>query len=366
MNKKALVLLSALCLGATVGCNNNNSSTSTNNNTSSQQPAAKKYSVGLGYNGSFEYTADDATTEKNEELGQLDLTTAFAAFDEDGKIFDVRLDVVQVKFVANEEKTGLTLTNTNLDSDNSVTTKLELGSAYGMVAWGGAVAEVNAQIESFADWTKGKTVAEVRNAIPAGAGHGTAVHEELTGSVTISVDAFISALEVAYENKTDATYELSSTATAGVAMQSGLAYNYGNPTTEVSVDVAGVMVNNGTVEAAQIDAIVFPVAIADDRTLTANAEEKYIGDNGELLSKKVLGDAYAMAERNEGMPGCTKEWYEQAAVIETAAQGKTKDQISALVANEGDLAGATITLTSYLKALAKATDYAGRTVINAN
>ena len=63
---------------------------------------------------------------------------------------------------------------------------------------------------------------------------------------------------------------------------------------------------------------------------------------------------------------CTKEWYEQAAIVEKAAEGKTKAEISAFVANEGELAGASITLTNYIKALAKATDYAGRAVINAN
>ena len=60
------------------------------------------------------------------------------------------------------------------------------------------------------------------------------------------------------------------------------------------------------------------------------------------------------------------EWYEQAAIVEQAAIGKTKTEILNFVAGEGELAATSITLTNYIKALAKATDYAGRAVISAN
>ena len=346
MNKKALGLLVALSLGAVTGC------------------GAEKYSVGLGYSFSYSYTADKAeTTDKNEEQGQVDLTVACAAFDSKGKVYDVRFDVVQVKFTANEDRTGLVLTNKNVDADNSVTTKLELGSAYGMVAYGKAVAEVNAQIESFADWCAGKTVEEVIAGTP-GAGHGVAINEELTGKVTITVDAFEAALKDAFDRKTEATYELKGT--AGVAMQSGLAYNYGKPAKDVGIDVAGVFANEGKVEAALIDAIVVPMTWEGEIAVKA---DNYYNKDGVLRSKKVLGDEYGMKGTGTNSAtgeACTKEWYEQAAIVEKAAEGKTKTEISAFVANEGELAGATITLTNYIKALAKATDYAGRAVINAN
>lgn len=344
MNKKALSLLAVVALGSLAGCGNKNNSTPAES--SSTAPVAK-YSVGLGYSDSF-----DAAK------GQLDLTTAFAAFDAEGKVYDVRFDVVQVKVAANEAKDGLTLTNTNIDEAGSVTTKLELGSAYGMVAWGGACAEVNAQIESFADWCVGKTVEEVIAGTP-GAGHGEAINEELTGKVTITVDAFEAALKFAYEHKTEATYELEGT--AGVAMISGLAYNYGKPTKEISVDVAGAFVKDNKVEAALIDAIVYPVAIDAEGALSTDTTSKYIKD-GKVVSKKTLGDDYAMRPASP----IGAEWDEQAAVIEAAAAGKTGAEVKALVAGEGELAGATMTVTSYLNAIAKAADYATRTVINAN
>ena len=55
---------------------------------------------------------------------------------------------------------------------------------------------------------------------------------------------------------------------------------------------------------------------------------------------------------------CTLEWYEQAAIIEAGALNKTSAEIATLKANTGELAGATITLNSYVAALAKAAKYA--------
>lgn len=52
--------------------------------------------------------------------------------------------------------------------------------------------------------------------------------------------------------------------------------------------------------------------------------------------------------------------------MEKACVGKTAAEISAFVANEGDLAGVTINVYDAIKALSKACDYAGRTVINPN
>ena len=58
-----------------------------------------------------------------------------------------------------------------------------------------------------------------------------------------------------------------------------------------------------------------------------------------------------------------KEWWEQAAIIEAAAIGKTSTEIAALVKNEGDLVGATMTVDSYTAMLAKSATYAEKDVI---
>ena len=68
-------------------------------------------------------------------------------------------------------------------------TKNELGENYGMVAWGGAIAEWNEQAASFAQYITGKTAEEVA---------GIAINEstkpadgtDLASSVTISIGGF--------------------------------------------------------------------------------------------------------------------------------------------------------------------------------
>ena len=169
-------------------------------------------------------------------------------------------------------------------------------------------------------------------------------------------------MKVAYANRSEKAYKVSKEAKAGIAMVSNLAYNYGKPQTDISVDIAGVMVDDGKVVASQIDAIVYPLTVSLTDGITPNMSQKYF-QNGVLTSKNTLGDKYAMAERNNGQAGCTLEWYEQADVIENAANGKTASEIAKLVAKEGDLATATITLNSYVKALSKAATYAEKTDI---
>lgn len=326
MKKTKLLLLAALLVsGSLVSCGGK----------------AEKMTVGVGYSGSF-----------NATKGQLDLTAAFVAFNSKGVIVDSRLDVVQVKVAANEAKDGLTLTNKNVVA-NSVTSKLELGPAYGMLDSSAIHKEVDEQIEAFADWTVGKTVEEVKSKVIPGSGHGTPVAEDLTTSVTISVDAFVSAVECAYANKSTVEYDVVKDAKAGIGMISGLAYNYGKPTKELDVVVGGAMVKDGKVVAATFDQVVFPVAIAEDGTLSGDTTAKYFKD-GVLKSKKVLGDAYAMKPASK----IEKEWFEQAAVIDAACAGKTATEITALEKGEGELTGATMTVSSYLSAIAKAVKYA--------
>ena len=304
-----------------------------------------KVYTGIGYSGEFGLSYGNY---------QLDLSTAFAAFDSKGKIVDARIDVVQVKVKANAENTGVELVSAQVDG--SVRSKLELGKDYNMLSSSEIGKEVDAQIEAFADWTVGKTVEEVKSLIDPTKGHGVAHHADLEGICTITCTAFVEALEVAYANRSAEAVSVSKTAKAGIAMVSGLAYNYGAPQTDISVDVAGVLVDGGKVVAAEIDAVVYPLSISAEG-VAADTTQKYF-QNGKLTSKNTLGDKYAMAERNNGQDGCTLEWYEQAAVIEAAANGKTATEIATLKKAEGELATATITLASYVTALSKAAKYA--------
>ena len=310
--------------------------------------------VGVGYSASFE---NKAATKWAPACSQVDLTAAFAAFDGSGKVIDARFDVVQLKFTANADNTGLALINTNVDASYSVTSKLELGDAYAMKGSSAIGKEVDEQIEAFADWTVGKTVKQIKKLVKEEHGYGVAPHEDLKTSCTIVVHAFVDALECAFQNKSKAKYDIveETEYKAGIGLQSGLAYvSGGGATKELDVVIGGTLVANNTVVAGTFDEVVFPVAISSTGELSPDTSVKY-NKNGVLKSKKVLKEAYEMAPASPLEKG---EWYQQAEALDAAIAGKTADQIRALVAGQGELTGCTMTISSYVNALAKSVTYA--------
>ena len=299
-------------------------------------------SVGLGYSYSY------AFNEIVSEYYQLDLTAAFVAFDEEGRIIDTRIDVVQIKAEKNENGDIQIKDGTKFNDDGSIKTKLELGKDYGMVVVS-TIAEVDAQIEAFADWTVGQTVEELKANVAEEHGHGLAPNPDLESSVTITCHDFVESIEMAWENRTEATYQ--QIGHAGIAMLAGLNEGYG--TYEMAVDIGGVMASDGIVYASQIDAIVLQLSEDENGKITAKEGQKYLDEDGNLLSKKILNEKYYMRPASPIMA----EWYEQAKAIEDASICKSIDEILALQAGEGDLAGATIKLDNYLYVIAKAAKY---------
>lgn len=131
-----------------------------------------------------------AATAEAAGNAQLD-TTVTALTVRDGVITSCYIDAVQAK--VGFDTTG-TVTS---DITAPVATKNELGEAYGMVAWGGAIAEWDAQAASFASYITGKTAAEVA---------GIAITEttapaeaDLASSVTISIGGFLALIAKAMQ-----------------------------------------------------------------------------------------------------------------------------------------------------------------------
>ena len=118
-----------------------------------------------------------------ENAGLAQLYTSVAAVTMNGDVItSCLLDAVQAKV---EFDTTGTITT---DLTAAIQTKNELGENYGMVAWGGAIAEWNVQAASFAAYITGKTPADVA---------GIAVNEktapteaDLVSSVTIKIGTF--------------------------------------------------------------------------------------------------------------------------------------------------------------------------------
>lgn len=332
MNKKTLGLLAAVCLGTATGC------------------GAKGTYVGLGYTASFSDT-------------QATVNVAVAAFDNAGKIVNARLDVVQIPLTVTGEGEAA-VAGINTAKNPELLSKVELGLDYNMKGASFIKKEVYEQIESFADFVVGKTIDEVVAATvnPGHSKDGTPVAEGLEGQVTISVDDFEAALKDAYENKVAAKV---SGANAGVGI---FVEMYG--ANELTTYIAGALTNKkGEVEAAQLDNVVFPLAVDAEGKATL-AESKYVV-NGEIISKKKLGTGYGMAGKVDGdRDGVKLEWNEQAAAIEGFVVGKDAAAISAMTYTDGknaDLTAvdATIKVESIMKAVAEAVSYSTKEVITA-
>lgn len=332
MNKKTLGLLAAVCLGTATGC------------------GAKGTYVGLGYTASFSAT-------------QATVNVAVAAFDNAGKIVNARLDVVQIPLTVTGEGEAA-VAGINTAKNPELLSKVELGLDYNMKGVSFIKKEVYEQIESFADFVVGKTIDDVVAATvnPGHSTDGTPVAEGLEGQVTISVDDFEAALKDAYENKVAAKV---SGANAGVGI---FVEMYG--ANELTTYIAGALTNKkGEVEAAQLDNVVFPLAVDAEGKATL-AESKYVV-NGEIISKKKLGTGYGMAGIVDADgDGVKLEWNEQAAAIEGFVVGKDAAAISAMTYTDGknaDLTAvdATIKVESIMKAVAEAVSYSTKEVITA-
>ena len=115
-----------------------------------QAPA--KFKVGMGHNISAKMT--DATAEKAGSA-QVDTTMLVAAFDAEGKVTSVSIDVAQQKLAVNAD--GTTADAAAAD----IRTKVEKEGDYGMAGVSGIGKEYFEQINALEDWMVGKTVEEI-------------------------------------------------------------------------------------------------------------------------------------------------------------------------------------------------------------
>ncbi len=132
--------------------------------------------------------AGSTSAAEGDGSAQLEVTVTALTM-KDGTITSCVLDSVQAK-VGFDAKGTLTT-----DLSAPVKTKNELGADYGMVAWGGAIAEWNAQAASFAAYVVGKTPAEVADIAVNEATKPT--EADLASSVTIAIGGFQDLIEKA-------------------------------------------------------------------------------------------------------------------------------------------------------------------------
>jgi hypothetical protein len=148
-------------------------------------------SLGLGAVVSIASSKD--ATDTTTALAQIDTNMAATAFDKDGKVLGVILDVVQAK-VPYDAEGKITADKTKMPE-----TKKELKEGYNMKGSSAIGKEWYEQAASFEEWMKGKKISEITGLkltdkaepdIP-----------ELTSSVTITVDTLIAAVKKSSDNK---------------------------------------------------------------------------------------------------------------------------------------------------------------------
>lgn len=276
----------------------------------SSTPAAKYAKVGLGVVSSF-----------NEETNQVNTTMAAVALDKDGKIAYIDLDVAQS--TPTDEKKALT------------ETKKERGEAYGMKGASPIGAEWDEQAAALEEYCIGKTPEEVAGMELTDYHGGKAPAEgtDLAAKCTITIDAFLAAIDKAVANAKEVEAD--------------------------KVGVGEVMANNA--DKAQVNTTIAVVATdANGKVVYTKLDVAQIY-KGVTDTKGELKDAYGM----KGASPIGAEWNEQAAALEEYTLGKTLEEVAAVEVEDyhggkapatgTDLASkCTITIDAFLEAIAEA------------
>ena len=292
-----------------------------------------------------EINGSTAATAEAEGLAQL-YTTASAVTMKGQTITSCAIDAVQAK--VNFDTTGTVTT----DLTAPVLTKNELGENYGMVAYGGAIAEWDAQAAAFASYITGKTAADVA---------GIAVNEktaptdaDLTASVTIKIGGFqqlIAKAAGAAEASAEGALKTGLAVVAGIGdSKSATAEEAGEGKYDVTM-VAVLVDDNGVIQDCVIDGIATSVQFDASGALVTDV-------NVAPQTKNELGENYGMV----AWGGAIAEWDEQAAALASFAVGKTVEELKSGAIDEtgkapagSDLATqATIYLGGYVAGIEKA------------
>ena len=341
----AMVLALAGCAGTTVVVNNYNyygtdateSTTATTPvETEATEPVVAAGAVRTGLAIVTGLGTEDATAEA-EGTAEFDITLAAILVDENDVILDCAIDSIGHKFTF--DTTG-TITS---DIAAEVLTKNEKGDDYGMVAWGGAIAEWYAQVDAFEAYCIGKTISEIENGALTESGY--AADADLATSATINLFSYVNALINAYTNAQVLGAEagdklvLSCTTSQADTAQ-------GNA--QLNVDAVALTTNgDGVITSCQLDSLQGKATIDENGAVTEH----------QVNTKNTLGFDYGMV----AWAGATYEWFEQAANFASYITGKTAEEVAGIAIDEAtkpadaDLAtSVTISIYGFKALIAKA------------
>ena len=286
-----------------------------------------------------------ATAEAEGEAA-YDVTLVAVLVDDEGIIRDCVIDGVKgsVKF----DTTG-TITS---DLTAAPATKNELGEAYGMVAWGGAVAEWDAQAAAVAAACVGKHYNELQGVVVSESGYapeGT----DLATSATIYIGGYVKAIEQAAASAQHLGAQ--SGDTLKLAVINGIdgstsATEEKEGTAQLDVNAAAVTFSGETISSCYIDAVQAKVNFDTTGTVTTDVSTT-------PSTKNQLGENYGMV----AWGGAIAEWNVQAASFASYVTGKTAAEVAGIAIDEStkpadaDLAtSVTISIGGFQALIAKA------------
>jgi len=326
MKKSFLLLLTAiLALNLLTGCATTKTKTETKTDDTKQNETETKPDTNTNTNTTntgkvktgFAVLSSIASS-KDASLAQVDSNAAAVLVGADGKIVKCVIDGVQSK--TSFDNTGKITT----PLDTTYPTKVELGEKYGMKKASAIGKEWSEEIQAFANYVTGKTVAEVKGIAINDKGHATGA--DLSSSVTISIADYIKLVEKAVTNATVDGASASDKLGLGIVTNIAKSANAGDTAgkveaystyTVVTTDASG-KITSSIIDASQTD-------VSFDKTGKITSDLK-----ADLKTKNEIGAAYGMKKAS----AIGKEWNEEAQAFAKYITGKTAAEVATIAVNE--------------------------------
>ena len=251
---------------------------------------------------------------------KYDVTLAAVTVDDNGVIQSCAIDSIPATLEF--DAAGAVVT----DVSAPIATKNELGEDYGMVAWGGAIAEWDAQVKAVADYAVGKTVEQLKNGdIDMTTGYAVD-GSDLQSSATINLFAYVYAIEAAVNNAQYlgaqagdelvlATLPSLKSSTSVTAEAAGLA--------QLDADIVALTRKDGVITSCYIDALQAKVEFDNIGAILTDL-------TAPIATKNELGENYGMV----AWGGAIAEWNEQAAAFAQYVTGKTAEEVAGIAVTE--------------------------------
>lgn len=316
-----LTMLLAGCAGTTVVIGECTCPTGSHTPTDPTQPSVPAegalktgLSVSVAVSDSVSATAEAAGAAK------YDITLAAVTVDDNGVIVSCVIDSIPA--TVSFDSAGTITSDINAD----ILTKNELGEDYGMVAWGGAIAEWDAQVAAVAQYAVGKTVEQLKNGdIDMETGKAKD-GSDLSSAATIYLGGYVYAIEAAVSNAkhlgAQAGDELMlTTLNSTKSSTSATADTAGNA--QLDADIAVLTARDGRITSCHIDSVQAKIAFDATGNITTDLTQK-------ISTKNELGADYGMV----AWGGAIAEWNEQAAAFAAYITGKTAEDVAGIAINE--------------------------------